>query len=160
MKGRARAVSRAHGDARPRGGTSTSSALELVRSAVTADSCSARRGDGGRRVTCSKRGGGKGGPRDVTRFDVEKGMVTVGESLLDLATVRAVHTEGEALAFTVVAYDATRKAVELFKLEAAQRRSTRTGGRRRAHSDVDVLLNGALKGELRSIYVASAESTS
>ena len=159
MKGRARAVSRAHGDARPRGGTSTSSALELVRSAVTTDNRSARRGDGGRRVTCSKRGGGEGGPRDVTRFDVERGSGVV-KDFLDFATVRAVHTEGEELELTVVAYDATRKAVELLKLEAAQRRSTRTGGRRRAHSDVDVLLNGALKGELRSIYVASAESTS
>jgi hypothetical protein len=84
----------------------------------------------------------------------------VVKDFLDLATVRAVHKEGEELELTVVAYDATRKAVELLKLEAAQRRSTRTGGRRRTHSDVDVLLNGALKGELRSIYVASAESTS
>ena len=80
------------------------------------------------------------------------------KDFLDFATVRAVHKEGEELELTVVAYDATRKAVELLKLEAAQRRST--GGRRRAHSDVDVPLNGALKGELRSIYVASAESTS
>jgi hypothetical protein len=84
----------------------------------------------------------------------------VVKDLLDFATVRAVHKEGEELELTVVAYDATRKAVELLKLEAAQRRSTRTGGRRGAHSDVDVPLSGALKGELRSIYVASAESTS
>ena len=37
------------------------------------------------------------------------------KDFLDFATVRAVHKEGEELELTVVAYDATRKAVELLK---------------------------------------------